>query len=231
MRWISLFLLLSCACRYPAAESWPIAQYGTLADALHGGAPAAGVELGRVTTPHSVGLGIAEGLAAEIAVVDGEVWVGRTENATGYALEYGPNNGRKVSFLALAEVARWREITLARDISWSELDDRLAGAAKANGLGERWPFVIQGRFDELDAHILRGACPRADPSAPEPVRSPWKRADGRLVGFFASDAGGELTHHGECTHVHVVLDRPTLFVGHVDSVTVLAGATLRLPIR
>jgi hypothetical protein len=139
--------------------------------------------------------------------------------------------GRGAAFLALADVARWRAIEVRRDVAANELEAWLEGFGREQQLGETWPFVIQGRFAALEAHVLRGACPRADANAPEPVRCPWTSAAGRLVGFFARDGGGVLTHHGEFTHVHVVLDPPTEFVGHVDAVAVCAGSTLRIPAR
>jgi hypothetical protein len=54
---------------------------------------------------------------------------------------------------------------------------------------------------------------------------------GLFVGFFTSGAPGLITHHGQRSHVHVKLDAPAPFVGHVDQVTFDAGATLRLPRR
>lgn len=228
MRWIWLNFMLVCACRAP--QSWPIERWGSLHEALHEGKSEHGIVLADANRPNSVGLGIAEGLTAEIVVVDGETWVGRAEGEH-YALEFGTTSGRQVAFLALAEVERWREIEVERDVAARDFDAWLERVGREHALGDEWPFVIHGRLDELDAHILRGACPRADPNAPRPVRPPWNSANGRLVGFFARASAGVLTHRGERTHTHVVLDRPTLFVGHVDSVAVRAGATLRLPLR
>lgn len=229
MRWIWLIFVLVCACRAPA--SWPIGRWGSLHEALHEGKAKNSIELGDANRPSSVGLGIGEGLTAEIVVVDGETWVGRSEGEQGYALEFGTTSGRRVAFLALAEVERWREIEVERDVSAHDFEAWLERIGREHALGDEWPFVIRGRLEQLETHILRGACPRADPSAPAPARPPWKSANGRLVGFFARDSAGVLTHSGERTHTHVVLDRPTLFVGHVDSVAVRAGSTLRLPVR
>jgi hypothetical protein len=52
---------------------------------------------------------------------------------------------------------------------------------------------------------------------------------GRLVGSFARDAAGVLTHHGSWVHVHAIVDLDPIFTGHVESTGIAAGAVLRVP--
>ena len=94
-----------------------------------------------------------------------------------------------------------------------------------------FPFVVEGRFASLDAHVVNGMCPmRAEPTSEHaPARIHLEMAEGKLVGIHAQGQGGVLTHHGTTTHVHVLIPGTRPRMGHVDGVDLAAGATLLLP--
>ena len=53
---------------------------------------------------------------------------------------------------------------------------------------------------------------------------------GTLIGFYATGREGEMTHHGTRTHIHAVLvHKGRTITGHVERVSVAAGAALRVP--
>ena len=93
------------------------------------------------------------------------------------------------------------------------------------------PFVVRGVLVDLEAHVLRGACPMAGavPPGKEPVRRRERQAFGTLVGFWTREAPGALTHAGQSLHTHVVLRGGESFSGHVERVRIAPGATLLLP--
>ena len=94
---------------------------------------------------------------------------------------------------------------------------------------ETMPFVIDGEFVRLEAHVVRGGCPHAPAGKKvEPWRETRTSTKGRLVGFRTDRPAGEMTHHGTRIHVHLLLEDSPL-VAHVDDVVVKSGSVIRLP--
>jgi alpha-acetolactate decarboxylase len=179
----------------------------------------------------TVGIGALEGLQGEIAIVDGVPWVARVE---GDKLECtrGARSGDRATLLAISRVDRWKTIAIDRDLSPAELDALLASTQRDLGLGQRpWPFLVEGDLADVQAHVLNGQCPYAGAveAEHEPIRRTFESVRARLVGFYAPNSVGELVHHGQSTHMHVIVEEPEVFVGHVDSASVRGGAWLRVP--
>jgi hypothetical protein len=65
-------------------------------------------------------------------------------------------------------------------------------------------------------------------------RAPWQftleaPVYGRIVGFFARDSAGEITHHGSSIHAHALLDVDgTRLTGHVERLAFGPGAIVRV---
>lgn len=230
---LSLLLLPICAC---ASSGWdaPVETHGTMREVMREGRTEGRVDLEDAVGRRSYGLGALAGLQGEIAVLDGEVWIGRPRGAS---IESGTDEPgpEQATLLALTEVRAWSEHVLERDLGPAELEARLAelGAAVGLGVGRPWPFVLEGDFLALEAHVLNGACPYAGTLAPgqEPLRRSFALARGRAIGFHAPGEGGRLVHHGETLHTHVVLERPERFVAHVDRTGLAAGGRIRIPLR
>ena len=68
---------------------------------------------------------------------------------------------------------------------------------------------------------------------PPPGKEPVTRREaftfGTLVGFWARDGAGTITHHGTRVHAHVLVRSDTPYTAHVDTVRVGAGSVLRIP--
>lgn len=225
------FLLAACA-----SSGWEgrVETHGTMREVMREGRTEGRVELGDAVGRHSYGVGALAGLQGEIAVLDGEVWIGRPREA-GVASAREEADEELATLLALTEVRAWHEVVVERDLSPAELEARVAevGAAVGLGIGQPWPFVLEGDFLALEAHVLNGACPYAGelPPGMEPVRRSFAMARGRAVGFHAPGEGGRIVHHGESLHAHVVLARPEPFVAHVDRTGLAAGGKIRVPRR
>ncbi len=227
---VALSLLFS-AC---SAPSWngQIEAWGSMREVMMGGktqARVSVVDAGRMSG--TVGIGALEGLQGEIAIVDGVPWIARVD---GDHLECtrGARNGDQATLLAISHVNRWKTLAIDRDLSPAELDAFLASTQRDLGLGQRpWPFIIQGELADVQAHVLRGQCPYAGAvdAEHEPIRRTFSEVRARLVGFYAPNSVGELVHHGQSTHMHVIVEEPEVFVGHVDSVSVRGGAWLLVP--
>lgn len=223
-----------------AAAGWQgeLRTWGTLREVLRLGQTEGRVS-GEVVgeRPHAYGIGALEGLAGELLVLDGALWVGEVVNGEGQAFRAVSPGEHQAAFLALTHVREWHEVVVRERVGAADLDAFVAAEAARLGLdGARpFPLLIAGGFAELELHVLNGACPRANPVPPDSPLAPFQlalpRSEGTVVGFFGQDEAGKLTHHGQRTHLHVLLEGPEPRVGHVDALALAPGALLRLPKR
>jgi hypothetical protein len=148
-----------------------------------------------------------------------------------------PQPGDQATLLTLAHVERWRDADLGRAAADGELESAIESIARAAGLDTREPFafIIEGELTALTMHVINGECPMAGSGDEAGPHAPYRpRLDrptrGRLIGFYATGREGEMTHHGTRTHAHAVLQyEGRTITGHVESVSVAAGAAVRVP--
>lgn len=221
-----------------ATTSWDgrVETWGTMHAVMHDGDTGGKVRLSNaIAHPHAFGIGALSGLTGEIAILDGVAWTSRVDAAGGIETARSPRVDDQAALLAVAHVERWSAEEIEHDIALGDLGEYVRARAGGAGLerSSTIPFVVSGELDELDAHVLNGRCPYAGPGASgtEPVKGGRSRAQGTLVGFYTDGEPGRLTHQGQNTHVHVVLAGPSPFVGHVDGVRILSGASLSVPAR
>lgn len=215
------------ACRSVGWEG-DVKRWGSMHEVMAEGAMGPRVRLVDASRADVVGIGALAGLEGEISIVDGTTWVTRSRTSTKLDTTSGAAAGGEATLLVTATVHEWvgvqidREIDLADLVAWSGLD----------ALG--WdvvPFVVKGRLVGLDAHVLHGACPFAGDVPPDkaPVRKHASSAFGTLVGFWARDGAGTITHRGEHVHAHAVVQGDDAWTAHVDRVRIGTGSTLYLP--
>lgn len=193
-----------------------------------------------VKRPHFFAVGALEGLAGEVTILDGKVFATEVVSKT----EIAPIDSEGAASAALlvgSHVSTWTEHTVGESVPRSQLDDFLEKTAARAGLDTSKPFVftVNGQLQDLQMHVIRGACPvhakRSGVKLPEgqqPHVSSVAETNGVLVGVFAKDAAGNITHPGTSTHVHAILEvegSGKRVTGHVDHVSIGAGALLRLP--
>lgn len=230
---LSAALLGGCA-----SPSWngKVRMWGTLRGVLRDGDTSAKVRLSEATGRYAVGIGAPAGLAGEIVVIDGETWVAQAD-AQGRAETHHPAPAdATATFLAMATVPRWIALRTDGGLSLDGLEQSVRAAAEDNGLDPKapFPFIVEGRFSTVKLHILNGRCPFAQPRAAdypghEPIRVQSNTVRGVLVGFYYDGPPGVLTHAGKKLHVHAVLQDEKHTVGHVEAVSVEAGAVIRVP--
>lgn len=221
-----------CACR-SHVDAEHIRTWGSMREVMREGKVQGRVQLASVlTSEHVVGIGALAGLRGEIAIVDGVAWVARID-AGKLTCSSGARSEDAATLLAVDDVAAWTEMALDADTSAAEFEALLARLAERSDLRERraWPFVVEGEFTSVDAHVLNGQCPFAGEVDLDhkPVRRSFERVQGTLVGFFAPNSEGDLVHHGQATHMHLVHSGAEPFVGHVDRADLVAGVRLRIP--
>ncbi len=212
-----------------------VTQYGAVREVLRARRTEPRIDLATVVElPNAYAVGALEKLEGEITIVDGQVWVAR---AKGDSLSVsGPAvvASDRATLLTLSHVTRWMHLRLANDLSGDDLELAVRQHARDQGIDtdSPFPFLIEGEVKLLEAHVIAGSCPLSSSSdGAEPWRlSVDKLVDATLVGFFANNQAGSMTHHGTSVHMHIVLVRnEQTITAHVDKVAMTAGSILRLP--
>jgi alpha-acetolactate decarboxylase len=186
--------------------------------------------------PHVFGIGAPDKLQGEILIVDSVAWVAKIRDGNRIEVRKGSPEDSAV-LLAITQVPRWTEVTVTQDISADEFDDCIQKTISQAGLDklETVPFVIEGQFSSLDLHVLNGECPFAKvkgkiEGAGPPHRKTLNDVQGQLVGFYAENGAGRITHHSTHTHVHALVGtEEERGAGHVDAVALKAGTAVRVP--
>ena len=237
---LGLLATASCIASIPSEQHEPLPPrgvhtWGTMREVLREGRTQTRVALPDLLGPHTVAVGALTDLAGEITVIDGRpilswrVSEDDVEVADGVETWHGLGAHGNATLLVAAEVPAWNEHVLAEPVeTLTALEESVRTLAAASGLDTPLPFRVEGTATEVRLHVLDGACPMATPDGPKPVRFAGRDEAVSLVGFFADDAAGTLTHHGRASHAHGVL-RSNLFAGHLDEVRLAPGARLFLP--
>jgi len=222
-----LAALAACRSSEPGMRSWGSMREVMAEGKTHGRVEIAGV----LDSPGIVGIGALEGLRGEIAILDGVAWVARVDAQLSCARGARPQE--RATLLAISDVDEWSEVELESAASQSEFELQLEQLGRRSDLAKRgaWPFVVEGELLAVETHVLNGQCPfaAAVDAGHEPIRRSFASVRAKLIGFYAPSSGGELVHHGQVTHAHLLVETPEVYVGHVDSVSFTAGACLRIP--
>ncbi len=229
IRIIAATLLLASTGCSTVSRKWNgrVYAWGTMREVLGEGKSQGRVALtDALRRPGATGVGALADLEGEIRLYDGHAWVaiGSPDAQT--------RSDRMAAFLTVAYVPSWTTITVEAPISAADFDVVVAEQARLTGLdtAKPIPFRIRGRLT-VSAHVVQGKCPHAssetDSASPRRITFEEKDAEGILIGFYAENAEGTLTHHGSKTHAHVLFFDGRPRTGHVDSVSVSPGSTIQ----
>jgi acetolactate decarboxylase len=178
--------------------------------------------------PHMYALGPVEGLRGEITVVDGVIHVGTVSSGKPVA---NVQKDAKAVFLAYSYVGSWREFSQP---AGADLAGIAAAIEKAGPGLDRTPFVVSGTVEAAGFHIMDyipdGEAWSMEKHDVAKAKFGLASASVTLVGFFTTreEDAGVFVHHSDRLHVHLVSDGRT---GHLDSVSLRPGWTLKLPAR
>ena len=216
--------------------------HGGMHEAIAGGEDHARVTIAElVGTKHFFGVGALAGLEGEVTIV----------NSTAYATGVAPDGGLRVldpgdaaaTMLAGQTVPHWTPVPVDADIPPGGFDDAIRDAAAAHDVdpAEPFAFVVEGDLSDVRLHVIHGACPvhaRIRDIELDEDRRPYElradRVSGTIVGIYAEDAVGKLTHPATRTHAHLVFRDETtgeMVTGHIERAGIAAGAEVRVPHR
>lgn len=222
-----------------APRAIAVEQHGAMREVLREGKSEARIALDDPALgPDAVGVGAMAGLDGEVTILDGQIWVVRVRDAGLTVTGPRPAPGDSAALLTLARVPSWSEAPLetTHPLEGDELEARIDRAAHARGVdtGKPFPFVIRAGVESLAMHVINGFCPIAtDPATigAEPWTLRVERPDDAIiVGFYAPDAAGVMTHHGTSLHAHALLTHHgRTITGHIEELRIGPGAMLKLP--
>jgi len=220
----------------------PIVQYGTMHEAIAQQQHEGRVSFGEVVKrPHFYGVAALEGLRGEATILDGKVTMTTVDVDGRMQPIEGPASDKQATLLVGAYVSSWSKHAVSQDVGAGEFDSYIADAAGKAGMRTSEPFLftIEGEFTDVRLHVINGACPMHArlkdvelPKEQQPFASVVPRVKGTLVGVFAKDAVGKLTHPATSTHDHLLFEDPATgktATGHVERVGLRAGSVVRFP--
>jgi hypothetical protein len=192
-----------------------------------------------VGMPHFHGVGALASLEGEITILDSTAIItGVTRDGRLQPME---SAAAKATMLVGQSIGKWTEIALTRDVPHQRFDRTVGAMAAEHGIDVAKPFVFvaEGEFTDVRLHVINGACPilaRMKKEEIDKSKRPFeleaRRLKGMLVGIYAADSVGKLTHPATSTHVHMIYtDKKTgnRVTGHIEQVGLAKSAVLRIP--
>lgn len=225
--------------RDPRAWDGQVQVHGALRAMFHEGQTGAMVNLDSLLPrPGLYAVGALADLSGEVTVIDGRAYLAFPEVAEGARTELTLQSDAGATLLVAAVVPSWNGFVTDRAIRFEDLDGEIGRLAVAAGLGldDRFPFLLEGTFDDLQWHVIDGRRLTGGGSSHQDhlaaaSRAGRDRARATLVGFYSENDQGVFTHMGSKTHIHCVLDLDEpLAAGHVDRVDIPAGTTVKFPV-
>ena len=228
------FLILGislCGC---ASSHDLVEQYGGMRDVLRLGNTQSRISFVEMRQqPHAIGVGALTDLQGEITVFDGQIFVATTSNGISASTTRDDANPGSATLMTLSHVKKWHHDTLPDSVP---LEQAIETVARSHGIDSDrpFPFFIEGVAESYELHVINGFCPIATPDL-APEDQPW-RAQGestalKVIGFFARDQQGVMTHHGSNLHIHAIIgDGDETITGHLDAVEMAPGSVLSVPV-
>ncbi|MBT4530226.1 MAG: hypothetical protein HOC27_03390 [Phycisphaerae bacterium] len=231
MRYVLLLTSLALA----SCSSTPtVTQHGGMRDALRMGNTQARITFEEVNRiPNAFAVGALTNLDGEITIFNGNVYTATTADGKTAVTNINEAQYDSATLLSLSYVESWNKMKLPSD---QPLEDAIELAAGIFGkdTNEPFPFLLTGTASEYHLHVINGYCPVANPDL-ELKYQPWRQTNSNseditVVGFYAKDQEGVMTHHGSNVHIHGIMDIDgVLTSGHLDSVELEPGATIFVP--
>ncbi len=179
-------------------------------------------------------VGALAGLGGEILILNDEPWISTVQPNGVQRTRIVDPSAYSATLYAAAHVAAWQDRPVKSDVPMGGLEELVVRSAQETGteLDTPLPFLIEGEFADIELHVVNKMCPmqaKNTGASAKPFRGSRSRARGVMFGVFANDSEGKLTHHGSRIHAHILIPGEVPLMGHVDSIRVTKGATIRLP--
>lgn len=187
----TLFISMSAGCAASRSASTSqntgqpaVDQFGAMRDVMREGHTESRIGLtDAVAQPHAVAVGALEGLAGEITIVDGDVWVSRPTDRGLKVTGPEPIAEDQATLLTLAHVATWQTVTIETAAEGRELELLIEQTAQARGINttKPFPFVIKGKLTMWTCTSSTGIAPSRQTPQPSTLNHGAGRTRNRLM--------------------------------------------------
>jgi acetolactate decarboxylase len=181
---------------------------------------------------HLYGIGSIEQLRGEVTIADSRPALARVAPDGSIKVTQSFETG--VPFFVCAEVPRWCQVSIPKDVrSFEELEHFVPKAAAAAGFDadHPLPFLVGGRQDFIEFHVVNriGDGPH-DMAMHKKIQVTFEleKVEATIVGFHSTKHRGVFTPGDSNIHIHVQTADNTKS-GHVQKLLLGAGAILSLP--
>lgn len=217
-----------------------IIQFGKMREALAEGKTESRAVLAEITKkPHFYGVGALEGLKGEVAVIDGDVISTQAISSSEIDTKK-QTTPTKATYLVGGYIPEWHSIQTASNLTTKEFEKFVEQTATKNGVSKKEPFmfIVDGKVESAEAHVIRGACPmharmkkKELSESEKPFETSLKMNDVKIVGVFAKDRVGDLTHPATSIHAHIIYtdSKGNKVNGHLENIVLAKGATVSIP--
>jgi acetolactate decarboxylase len=183
--------------------------------------------------PHVYGIGPLEGLTGEVTIANSRPALARVGPDRRVHVTESYEGG--VPFFVWAEVSDWQTVTVPSEVrTFKDLETFVGGAGAKAGLVQAFPFVVSGKPELIDFHVV-DAKPDTPPGMADhakiQIQFEERRQEATLVGFWSNQHQGVFTPMGANMHVHFQTTDNKVS-GHVQGLDLAPGGmTLSLPKR
>jgi acetolactate decarboxylase len=179
---------------------------------------------------HLYGIGPIQGLSGEVTIADSRPSLARV--GADHLIHVTESYDTGVPFFVWAEVPAWQTQELPDEVrSYGELEKFVGEAGAKAGLTQAFPFVMKGRAELVDFHIVK-ATPDIPPGMEAhkkiQIRFELHGREAIFVAFWSSQHQGIFTPMGSNMHVHFQTPNNDVS-GHVQALKLTQGMTLDLP--
>jgi acetolactate decarboxylase len=181
--------------------------------------------------PQLYGVGPLEGLAGEVTIAAGRPALARV--AADRSVQVTESFVGGAPFFVWAEIEAWYALPVPPEVrTYADLESFVAVTGGRNGLTQPFPFLIEGRPDSIDFHVV-DAAPDTPPGmeAHAKIQIPFvaREQEALLIGFWSDRHQGIFTSMDSNIHVHFQIADNKLS-GHVQGLELAqTGQVLRLP--
>jgi acetolactate decarboxylase len=252
--WIVWVMMLAAGCAKTSLQSRPleptaavantvpiatsVSVHGALREIMHMGRTERRADLGSLVGQTGLyGLGALEGLAGEVTLWDGQLWLSTPDGHGGAVAGHHKTTTAGATLLVTSVVTAWQQRPITQAVSFAQLDAFIEREARAAGLNveEAFAFRIEGTPTRLDWHVIDGSKIPSGVHGHEAhmktaVRGSLAGKPVRILGFYSPKHHAIFTHHDTNSHAHVISVAP-MITGHIDHVDISGGCQLFLPTR
>jgi hypothetical protein len=236
---LSIVLLVSITSSANAQDDvmpFHVRQYGSFKKILQTNMLEGVVELERaLAAPHTYAIGEIKNAEGEITVYNGELWLNYGEDGIDTSINQIPA-GEQAMQLVSAQVEKWQEMTIPKNMTENELRDFVLERANKSGLNTKmmFPFLVEGEINDLVWHVLDGAdfvkTRQGKQLFFKKLVEYKDHVPAILIGFGSAEIQDAAVFPGELWQVHIIFKNEKT-AGHADAFSVLKGSKLRLPIK